>query len=193
MHRAWLSARGLAEPGSGLGEDAYTGLLLSALLDPVAAPAVYAALLSGRPATRGRPQGVLDAEWPSRGVDLIVWAGRPVAPRVLLVEHKRFASPSHAPGYRNNPQSAWQTDQVHEAATGTNGAAAIPGVPSGGELDLVVLDAGGRTMEQMFPLGAHNTRWHVTGYRELGDVFRVRHDAGTAGLVPLLRGLYAAP
>lgn len=192
-HRTWLAEQGLAEPKAGLGEDAYTGLLLSALLDPGAAAAVYEALLPARPATPGGPPRVREARWPSSGVDLIVEAVIGNVTRCLLMEHKRFKSPSHAPGYRTNPEAAWQTDQTYEAAIGSAGAAPIPGVPAGSAVDMVVLDAGDRTMAQMFPGGEHNAHWQVTGYRNFGAALRARHAAGTTGLVPLLRALYASP
>lgn len=57
--------------------------------------------------------------------------------------------------------------------------------------NLVVLDAYGKSMEQLFPDGQFNDRWLVTSYPAFGAVLRVGYEQGAGGLVPLLAAMYA--
>jgi len=110
---------------------------------------------------------------------------------MLFVEHKRFHSPSHAPGYKSNPGAPWQTDQVYAAMTQNEPPSWLGGIPPCQVKSFVVLDAYGKTMEQLFPDGQFNDQWLVTSYPQFGAVLRVGYEEGVRGLVPLLAALYA--
>ena len=135
---------------------------------------------------------VVQAEWPRSGVDLLVRIEAAPRNRLVFVEHKRFRTHSHAPGYRNDKNAAWQTDCAVDAATK---ATATPrwllGVDLEVDLDFIVLDAHGMEMDQLFPGREQNRRWDVTSYAQLGAALRSRHCEGIRGLVPLLAALYA--
>jgi hypothetical protein len=191
-HRRWLAKHGIDETPRPVTENPYTGLLLAALLDPDARAAVVRGLLAGDPrAGSGRAtRDVSAAQWPTGGVDLVVdLSGDPAA--TLLVEHKRFKSHSHRPGYRRDPQAAWQTDKIYRELQGLDSPRWLVASPSTDEWHLIVLDAYGKSMEQMFPNADFNDRWIVTSYAAFGAVLRAEHTDSTRGLVPLLAALYA--
>lgn len=194
LHRRWLHAHDIDEPFWPLDENPYTGLLLAALLDPDASSTTVRGLLAGR--TSGATPSwtaVTAVQWPSRGADLVARLGECEGEGewAIVVEHKRFRSPSHAPGYKKDPASAWQTDQLYSALTGSTPPTWLADVATGRSPALVVLDAYGKSMDQLFPAGKHNALWSVTSYAQLGSVLRAAHEEGVRGLVPLLATLYA--
>jgi len=192
-HRRWLAQHGIVEAARPMGEEKFTGLVLAALLDDLeTGDCVLAALLAGLPS---RPAATLvpaAAYGPSRGVDLVVPMECNGAVELLIAELKRFGSPSHAPGYKTDPQAAWQTDQAYEAATGIRPAPSwlyddLVGYP---KKTFLVVDTYGRPMDQTFYDGQHNQEWGVTSYAQFGAVLRAGYERGIRGLVPLLRALY---
>jgi muconolactone delta-isomerase len=192
-HRRWLAQHGIVEALWPMGEVNYTGLVLAAMLDPDAGDCVLGALLAGLPP---RPAATLvpaASYAPSRGVDLVVPMECNGAAELLIAEFKRFGSPSHAPGYKTDPQAAWQTDQAYEAATGIRPAPRwlYDDLVDHQRKTFLVVDTYGRPMDQTFFDGAHNAEWGVTSYAQFGAVLRAGHERGTRGLVPLLRALYA--
>ena len=194
-HRVWLAAHKIEEVVWPLSEDPYTGLLLASLLDPDARSTVCQGLLAGgseaaSASCAGPPTA---AQWPTRGVDLVVRFGHGADATLLLVEHKRFRSPSHAPGYKNHPDAPWQTDQVYAAVAGNEPLSWLGEIPGSQVKAFAVLDAYGKNMEQLFPGGQFNDRWLVTSYPQFGAVLRAGHEQGVRGLVPLLAALYAGP
>jgi hypothetical protein len=110
---------------------------------------------------------------------------------LLLVEHKRFHTDSHRPGYKTNPDAPWQTDVVYAATTGNEPPPWLTEALPSQVKDFVVLDAYGKSMEQLFPGGQFNDQWLVTSYPQFGAVLRAGHEQGVQGLVPLLSALYA--
>jgi hypothetical protein len=192
-HRLWLRANQIEEVTWPLSEDPYTGLLLASLLDPDASPTVCRGLLAGgSEATPAYCAGPLTAaQWPTQGVDLVVRFGHGANATILLVEHKRFHSHSHAPGYKTNPDAPWQTDQVYAATTRIESPPWLCGISPRKVTNLVVLDAYGKSMEQLFPGGQFNDRWLVTSYQAFGAVLRAGYRQRVGGLVPLLAAMYA--
>jgi hypothetical protein len=192
-HSRWPAANCIAELVCPLSEDAYTGLLLAALLEPDAGPVVGQGLLAGSQgaAHLAEPRTVSAAQWPTRGADLVVLVESGADSEVLIVEHKRFRSPSHASGYRRDPRAPWQTDQVSAAVTSSQRPSWLSGFPSHPKTRFIVLDAYGKIMEQLFPAGQFNDHWLVTGYPQFGSVLRAAHARRVRGLVPLPTGLYA--
>lgn len=191
LHRQWLASNGLSEPAWDLPEDPYTGLLLAALLDPFAQQAVLRALAAGDPPRPPSRAVVTAVRWPTRGVDLVILQGAEADVIATLVEHKRFRSPSHAPGYKKDPDAAWQTDQAFEASQAAEPPGWLDGIEPGHSRRYLVLDAYGKDIDQLFPGGTHNSEWTVTGYGEFGSALREAHKQGTPGLGPLLTTLYA--
>jgi hypothetical protein len=179
-----------------MSEDPYTGLLLASFLDPDARSTVRRGILAGRSGVTSASsvdslKGVL---WPTRGIDLVAQFGHGADAAMLLVEHKRFMTPSNRPGYRSNPNAdpPWQTDQVYAAMmTGNEPPSWLQGIPMCQTKTFVVLDAYGKSMERMFPDGEFNDRWLVTSYPQFGAVLRAGYEQGVRGLVPLLTALYA--
>jgi hypothetical protein len=161
--------------------NAYTGLIFSALIEPGSRAAVCRALV-GEVLADGDQAGSspVAVRWPNRGVDLIVECGDAAERRVILMEHKRFRSPSHAPGYRTDPDALWQTDQVYESVSSAAPPAWFDGLGPAADLTYLVLDVHGKTMDQMDPGGRHNKAWQVTGYREFGSALP---GAAVVGLV----------
>jgi hypothetical protein len=192
-HVAWLADRGLREPPWPLkSEDAYTGLLLAGLLTPEAGATVCQALMAGEASLPDPlPWPVAGAVWPRWGADLVAWTADDKGAVMLVVEHKRFESHSNAPGYRTDPASPWQTDQVYEEVTRGEPPSRVVGLPPARADYYVVLDGYGLPMERIFPDGEFNDYWLVTSYRQFGSVLRTGYDRGVPGLVPLLVGLYA--
>lgn len=192
-HRVWLETNKIEEAALPLGEDPYTGLLLAALLDPDARSSVLRGILAGAPASASAfsSSPLTAAQWPTRGVDLVARFGHGAASELLLVEHKRFRSHSHAPGYRRDPDAPWQTDQVYSAAMGSEPPAWLGEASANQVKNFIVLDAHGKSMEQLFPGGQFNDRWTVTSYLQFGAALRAEHSRGVRGLVPLLAALYA--
>ncbi|UQW99211.1 hypothetical protein [Streptomyces sp. RerS4] len=175
-----------------LTEDPFTGLILAGLLNPESAPSVYRALLADlNPSSRAHDALPLSAYWPSSGVDLVVEAQQRDRRELVVVEHKRFTSPSHAPGYKKNPDARWQTDQVYEAATSDYWPRWMYETDPSLPVRFIVLDGYGKSMEQLYPGGLHNEKWAVTSYSQFGAVLRAEHDRGVRGLIPLLATLYA--
>lgn len=193
QHLDWLASRGLREPPWPLkSEDAYTGLLLAGLLDPETSAIVCQALMASEVSLPDPPPWpVAGAVWPRWGADLVAWTDDHEGPVVLVVEHKRFQSHSNAPGYRTNPDSPWQTDQVYEEVARGEPPSRVAGLPPARAVHYVVLDGYGLPMERIFPGGEFNDHWLVTSYREFGSILRTRYDQGVPCLVPLLSGLYA--
>ncbi|KAA6212026.1 hypothetical protein CP973_21260 [Streptomyces albofaciens JCM 4342] len=191
-HRAWLRDNKINEQPHALTEDSFTGLILAGLLDPDSAPSVCRALfVSLNPSSRVDVVLPLSAYCPSSGVDLVVEAQQQDFRGLVVVEHKRFTSPSHAPGYKKNPNARWQTDQVYEAATSDYWPRWMHETDPSLPVAFVVLDGYGKPMEQLFPGGLHNEKWAVTSYSQFGAVLRAEHDRGVRGLIPLLAALYA--
>jgi hypothetical protein len=191
-HRAWMRQNNITEHPYALTEDPFTGLVLAGLLNPQCASSVCRALLSGLDPSLSSCECLpASAYWPSSGVDLVIEAQRRGRRELVVVEHKRFASPSHAPGYKKNPDSQWQTDQVYEAATGDYWPRWMHETDPGLPVRFIVLDGYGKPMEQLYPGGLHNEKWAVTSYSQFGAVLRDEHGQGVQGLVPLLATLYA--
>jgi hypothetical protein len=193
-HRIWLGRNKIEEPAWPLSEDPYTGLLLASLLDPDASSTVCTGLLAGANVASMRLIGPLTGvQWPTQGVDLIVRFGRGADTAMLFVEHKRFRSHSHAPGYKNNNGEApWQTDQVFVAIAQNEPPSWLAGESTTCQpKTFLVLDAYGKEMEQLFPEGQYNNQWDVTSYPQFGSVLRIAYEKGVRGLVPLLSALYA--
>ncbi len=195
LHGCWLRGETIRELHTPMGENPYTGLLLSALLDPDASSATVRGLLAST--VQNRPTvvpGVASAQWPSRGPDLIVDLEYGYDREVLVVEHKRFNSISHAPGYKRtgNSNAPWQTDVVYERMTKDR----LPYrrvARHDGPIVFVVLDLYGKPMEELYPGGIHNEHWIVTSYAQFGAVLRAEYELGARGLVPLLSAIYAIP
>jgi hypothetical protein len=191
-HHDWLARRKIDKMAWTCGEVAYTGLIFSALIEPGSRAAVCRALLGEAPADGDQAgSSPVAVRWPNRGVDLIVEFGEADERRVILMEHKRFRSPSHAPGYRTDPDALWQTDQVYESVTSAAPPDWFDGLGPAAELTFLVLDVHGKTMDQMYPGGRHNKAWRVTGYQEFGSALRGFFENGTRGLVPLLSALHS--
>jgi hypothetical protein len=191
-HLDWLASRGLREPPWPLrSEDAYTGLLIAGLLSPETSTTVCQALMAGSPLPAPPPWPVAGAVWPRWGADVVAWADDDDGAVALVVEHKRFESHSNAPGYRSDPDSPWQTDQVYGEIVRGEPPSRVAGIPQAQVAHCVVLDGYGLPMERIFPDGEFNDRWLVTSYHEFGSVLRAAYDRSVPGLVPLLVGLYA--
>ncbi len=190
-HREWLAGNSLSEPEWSLPENPYTGLLLAALLDPAAQGTVLRALAAGDPRTAPSQAAVTAVRWPTRGPDLVVRQGTGRDAVATLIEHKRFDSPSHAPGYKSNPDAAWQTDQAYDASQAADPPLWLDGIDPGGTQHYIVLDAFGKTIEELYPGGSHNSHWTVTSYAQFGDTLRRAYAQGNLGLAPLIRALYA--
>lgn len=190
-HRGQLVKDGLFEPEWPLAENAYNGLLLAAMLDPATQPAVLRALYSGEPRLTVSSALVTAVHWPTSGVDLVVRQGNGARSVTTLIEHKRFASPSHAPGYKSNPDAAWQTDRAYEATLLPEPPSWLAGYLPGSPVRFVVLDGFGKSMDRLYEGGEHNDRWALTGYGTFGQSLWRAHKAGTPGLVALLTALYA--
>lgn len=192
-HRVWLANNKIDELTWPVSENPYTGLLLAGLLDPDARSTVCRGLLAGGPeiTSPSRVGPLTAAQWPTQGVDLVVRFGHGADAALLLVEHKRFHSHSHAPGYKSNPHAPWQTDQVYAATTCNEPPPWLGDVPTCQVKTLVVLDAYGKNMEQLFPGGQFNDQWLVTSYLQFGAVLRAGYKQKVRGLVPLLAALYA--
>ncbi|MEE1782771.1 hypothetical protein PUR71_07555 [Streptomyces sp. SP17BM10] len=191
-HQKWLRDYKINEHPYVMTEDPFTGLILAGLLAPESAPSVCRALLTGLdPWLQTDDILLLSAYWPASGVDLVVEAQRRGRRELVVVEHKRFASPSHAPGYKKDPEALWQTDQVYEAATGDYWPRWMHETDPDLPVRFVVLDGYGKPMDQLYPGGLHNAKWAVTSYPQFGAVLRAEHDRGVRGLIPLLTTLYA--
>ncbi len=150
------------------------------------------ALLAGLdPSLTADDATVATTYWPSCGVDLVLEAQRRGHGELIVVEHKRFSSPSHAPGYKKNEDALWQTDQVYQPATSGYWPGWMHETDSDLPVRFVVLDGYGKHMDQMFPGGLHNSEWSVTGYGQFASVLRAEPDRGTRGLTPLLTTVYA--
>ena len=195
-HHSWLASKGIEVPiWPEKSEKQYTGLLLAALLDPDASATVCHALLDGGldKATApvvGHPTTVYA---PDKGPDITLRLTDRATDLLLVVEHKRFRSPSHAPGYKKHHQTAaWQTDQTIEAAGWDDPPLwlSLTGAPSAAK-KFIVFDAHGMNMEQLFPGGEYNDDWSVTSYRTFSAELRRAFEGGVRGLVPLLAALYA--
>ncbi|MFC1405740.1 MULTISPECIES: hypothetical protein [Streptacidiphilus] len=189
-HSRWLRERGIAEAVWPMGEENYTALILSGLLDPHAGAAVLAALLAGLPP---RPAGTpvpAAAYAPSNGVDLVVPMRVQGRTELLIVEHKRFKAASHVPKGEENPNFDWQTDHAYEGATGLRSAPWLYGDLIELDKTCLVLDVYGRPMDRTFYDGLHNEKWTVTSYAQFGAVLRTAFERGVPGLVPLLCTLY---
>ena len=195
LHRAWLDANKIKEPLWALkSEKQYTGVLLAALLDSDASATVCRALLACKfgpmaAATFGHPKTV---HCPDKGPDLVAILEHEAEEVLLIVEHKRFGSPSHAPGHETDPDAPWQTDRIYAEATqkGPPLWLSVAGATCK-ETYFIVLDAHGMSMEQLFPDGEFNEPWMVTSYPQFGAVLRKDYERGVRGLVPLLATLYA--
>ncbi|WP_199546329.1 hypothetical protein [Streptomyces sp. N35] len=133
------------------------------------------------------------AYWPSSGVDLVIEVELRTRCEVIVVEHKRFDSPSHRPGYKTKDNAPWQTDAAYDAATGATKRPPrwMRRTDADHPVKFVVLDGYGKSMDQLYPDGLHNKKWSVTSYPQLGRVLRAEHDRGVGGLVPLLATLYS--
>ncbi|MFF8786092.1 hypothetical protein [Streptomyces sp. NPDC015125] len=191
-HRKWMREYELDEHPYPVTEDPFTGLVLAGLLDPESAPSVCRALVTGlHPSMRTGDATPLSAYWPTSGVDLVIEAQQRDRRELVVIEHKRFASPSHAPGYRKNPEALWQTDQVYEAATSGYWPRWMHETDPELPVRFVVLDGYGKPMDQLYPGGLHNDKWAVTSYSQFGAILRAGHDRGVRGLIPLLTTLYA--
>ncbi|WP_331773284.1 hypothetical protein OG948_58865 (plasmid) [Embleya sp. NBC_00888] len=191
-HRTWLREKEINEQPYDMKEIPYTGLILAGLLDPESAPSVCHALLAGHdPSLRTDDVRVLWPYCPSSGVGLVFEVHRPDRRELVVVEHKRFRSPSHAPGYRTNPGAPWQTDVAHEAATSDYWPQWMHETDPELPVRFVVLDGYGKPMDQMFPSGLRNEHWAVTGYSQFAAILRAEHDRGVRGLIPLLSTLFA--
>ena len=152
-HLDWLGSRGLREPPWPLrSEDAYTGLLLAGLLAPETSMTVCQALVAGGGSFPSPPPWpVTGAVWPRWGADLVAWADDDDGAVALVVEHKRFESHSNAPGYRSDPDSPWQTDQVYGEIIRGEPPSRVAGMPPARASQCVVLDGYGLPMERIFP------------------------------------------
>lgn len=192
-HRVWLKTNKIEELAWPLSENPYTGLILAAVLNPDTRSTVCQGLMAGGSETASafRTNSLTAAQWPTKGVDLVVRFGHGLESQFLLVEHKRFRSDSHRPGYRTDPHAPWQTDVVYAAATGNDAASWLGDDPASRVKGFIVLDAYGKSMDQLFPGGQFNDKWLVTSYPQFGRVLRAAYEQGVRGLVPLLAALYA--
>lgn len=171
-----------------VGEVLYTGMLLGALLEPNSRDAVATAICTDGAARTG-PR-LTDAYAPRQMVDLVMSLSDSTgSATIVIVEHKRFDSKSHAPGYRKDPNAQWQSDQAYLAAHGDPPPSWLywPGLPT----RFVLLDGYNRSMDTAFKNGQYNAAWSVVGYESFADSLRESHDLGVQGLIPLLVALYA--
>jgi hypothetical protein len=179
-------------------EDPISGLLLTSIAQPDSAQAVLSALCSEPlPALQ-----VSSVWWPSKLVDIIVNFEVDGNPHSLVLEHKHLNSPSNAPGYRTGGGAFWQTEsmlreieRVREA-----GDESILGGPfdPNAEVHLVVLDARGRDLFEMFELNENSEphrheMWSAVSYAGFARALRTQYETGAIkGLVPLLAQLFAS-
>lgn len=181
-------------------EDPISGLLLSAVVAPESATALICALCG----KNWKSVDVHDVWWPSAYVDMIVnfqVAGRHHS---LVLEHKHLNSPSNAPGYRRVGGGVyWQTESMLRELdrARSQGEETLLGGPfdSTAQAHLVVLDARGRQMDQIFELDASDVphrhfAWRVVSYEELASSLRsaYRSEAPIVPLKPLLGQLFAS-
>jgi hypothetical protein len=179
-------------------EDPISGLLLAAVVQQSSAEAVLSALCS-QPFSALR---VTSVWWPSALVDMIVNFEVAGVSHSLVLEHKHLNSPSNAPGYRSAGGYYWQTesmlremDRVLEA-----GEKSILGGPfdPNAQVHLVVLDARGRVMNEIFELNDRmkphrHDYWNVVSYGSFAESLRARYATGAGdGLVALLGQLFAS-
>ena len=199
-HQAWLEQRGLVEMKGWLNEAAFTAILLAALLDPESRDTAVAALLAGTPADSLRSRGPLTLQSaPGSVMDLVLGFGEQPDLVAVVIEAKRFESPSNA-CWSARGEWLWQTDTAVEDSTEIDSPAWLWGVRQGQVHDFVLLDAYSRPASTVFPeepanpdwpKARHNHRWRTVGYAELGAALRCAHDSGTPGLLPLLSALWA--
>ena len=199
-HRAWLEQRDLAEMNGWLNEAAFTAILLAALLDPESRETAVAALLADTPADTLRSRGLLTLQSaPGSVMDLVLGFGEQPDLTAVVIEAKRFESPSNACRSARG-QWLWQTDTAVEDSAEMDPPAWLWGVRQGQVHDFVLLDAYSRPAGTVFPAhpanpdwpkARHNHRWRTVGYAEFGAALRRAHDSGTRGLVPLLTALWA--
>jgi hypothetical protein len=190
-HRSWLAARDLDEMNGWLNEAAFTAILLAALLDPDSRDTVTTALLADAPAEALHAHGPLTLQSaPGSVMDLILGFGEQPDMAAVVIEAKRFESPS------NECRSAqgewlWQTDVAVEDSAEVEPPGWLWGVHHGQIHDFVLIDAFSRPASTVFPGARHNHRWRTVGYAEIGATLRTAYDCGIRGLVPLLTTLWA--
>jgi hypothetical protein len=198
-HLRWCAERGIPVVGGRWDlEDPLTGLLLSSIIDRTSTAVVLSALCS----QSWEAVSVSSAWWPSEVMDIIVNFEAAESPHSLVLEHKNVNSTSNAPGYRTaGGGKYWQTEsllreieRVREAGEGS-----LLGGPfdSAAVTHLVVLDALGRTMDEIFELRQEDEphrhhMWTVKAYSEFASDLRRAYEARPVpGLVPLIGQMFA--
>jgi hypothetical protein len=176
-------------------EDPITAILLAACADPTAAGTVISALLD----ETWEEVSVTDLWWPTTPVDILANFTVTGSKHFLVLEHKHVNSPENEPGYKSGRGGYWQTERmlhkIEDAVIG--GRVEILGGPFDpkAQRHLIVLDARGRTMDQIFKPEPHNTQnndWLVVSYADFASRLRAAYQADPKpGLVPLLSQLFA--
>jgi hypothetical protein len=203
LHASWLRQKGIPCQAARVTEAPYTGLILAGLLESQTRQPVVDALLAGSDqALLGAVgnQPLLSVGMPSTVADLVLAFGSAQQRRAVVMEHKRFtARPNEADleTHQHLLDAAYQADgsgtiwQTDLAYYGTGAPSWLGGLTRAEVTGFVVLDALGRTMDEMFPVGRSNQHWHVTSYAQFGQSLRSSCEAGCQGLTPLLSTLYA--
>jgi hypothetical protein len=216
-HEEWLETHEMSAAHVGrIDEDAYTGVLVAALIgEPTAANAVLAALLYGQWPTAGGAK-ITRVEVPSQGPDIAIGISVNGSERLAVVEHKRFG-PNNAKALstlkrpvkefpvppdlgvfaqkrrKGDPDrpAVWQLDVV--TCFNDWRPAGIEQIPIEA---CVLLDAQDREAAEVYEPLAYPERWHSVGYATFGARLRAAYDKGDglvrSGMTPTLLGLYSS-
>lgn len=200
LHRDWLNERNLTEMNGWLNEASFTAILLAALLEPQSRETIVAALLADTSSVALHERGPLTLQSaPGSVMDLVLGFGKQPNLTAVVIEAKRFESPSNA-CWSARQEWLWQTDVAVEDSTEAQPPKWLRGVGPGQIHDFILLDAFSRPASVIFParpknpdwpVARHNDRWRTVGYAELGAFLRGAYDSGIGGLVPLLTAMWA--
>jgi hypothetical protein len=196
-HLKWCDDNNIPVLGGcwGYTEDPITALLLAACADSTSAGTVINALLDKTWAEIS----VTDLWWPTTPVDILANFKVDDSKHFLALEHKYVYSKSNAPGYRSGRGKYWQTEcmlrEIDNAVKVGHQEILYGPFDPKAQRHLIVLDARGRAMDQIFEPDLRNTRnnyWLVVSYANFASRLRAAYEVhSTPGLVPLLSQLFA--
>jgi hypothetical protein len=142
---------------------------------------------------------VTDLWWPTTPVDILANFKVSGSKHFLALEHKYVYSKSNEPGYKKGRGGYWQTEcmlrEIDAAVKARHKEILYGPFDPKAQRHLIVLDARGRTMDQIFEPDSRNTRnnyWVVVSYADFASRLRATYQTHpTPGLIPLLSQLFA--
>ena len=185
-------------------ENPITGLLLAACANPTTVGPIMCALLNKELDSIE----VTDLWWPTTPIDIAMNFRVGDSSHFLALEHKHVKSVSNDPGYKTTKGSSKysqargkysQIESVlreidHATHAGETEVCEVP-FDIQAERHLIVLDARGRLIDQIFEPDANNIRnstWTVVSYADFASRLRSSFQENrNPGLVPILGQLFA--